>query len=188
MKKILDFWFGKRQDTDYGKTRKCWFIKDPSFDESVRSQFLDYYHLAAASKLDHWQETPEGCLALIILLDQFPRNMFRGQSEAFVTDAKALAVAQGAIARGFDRQMLPVQRLFIYIPFEHSENIDHQRQSIELFNQLTDDPDSASFIDYAERHFKVIQRFGRFPHRNQILGRQNTSLEEEFLKQPGSSF
>ena len=188
MKEILGFWFGEPDTPEYGKPRKCWFIKDPSFDEEVRSRFLESYHLAAASQLDSWQETPEGCLALIILLDQFPRNIFRGQAQAFATDLKALSVAQGAIANGFDKQMLPVERLFIYIPFEHSENLEHQRESLKLFKQLESDPDSASFIDYAERHFQVIERFGRFPHRNQILGRQNTLEEEQFLQQPGSSF
>lgn len=188
MREILDFWFEKPNAQNYGQPRKVWFQKDPSFDRLVRSQFLEHYHLAAASQLDHWQETAEGCLALILLLDQFPRNMFRGKAQAFATDHKALAVAERAIAHRFDLQMLTVQRLFIYIPFEHSENIQHQQQAIELFNQLKNDPNSTSFIDYAMRHFNVIQRFGRFPHRNQILGRENTPEEAEFLRQPGSSF
>ena len=188
MKAILDFWFGNLEDPDYGQPRQVWFKKDPSFDETVRSQFLEHYHLAAASKLDNWQETPEGCLALILLLDQFPRNMFRAKAQAFATDPKARAIAEYAIAHQFDLQMLPVQRLFIYIPFEHSENIEHQQRAIDLLNQLKHEPYSANFIDYALRHFRVIERFGRFPHRNQILGRETTPEEAEFLKQPGSSF
>jgi uncharacterized protein (DUF924 family) len=188
MREILDFWFGQPQDPQFGQPRKVWFKKDPLFDQAVRSHFLEHYHLAAASKLDRWQETPEGCLALILLLDQFPRNMFRGKAQAFATDHKALAIADYAIANQFDRQMLPGQRLFIYIPFEHSENLAHQQRAIDLLNQLKHEPYSASFIDYAVRHFQVIDRFGRFPHRNQILGRETTPEEAEFLKQPGSSF
>jgi uncharacterized protein (DUF924 family) len=188
MREILEFWFGKPDEPTYGNPRKIWFQKDPAFDRAIRSRFLEDYHLAAANQLDHWQETPLSCLALILLLDQFPRNMFRGQAQAFATDRQALAIAETAIDQGFDRQLLTVQRLFIYIPFEHSENLQHQQQAIELFNLLKDQPGTESFIQYAERHFQVIERFGRFPHRNSILGRENTPEEAEFLQQPGSSF
>jgi uncharacterized protein (DUF924 family) len=186
--KILDFWFGKPEDTDYGKIRKFWFTKNPKFDQEVRSRFLPVYQQAAAGQLDEWQTSPHSCLALIILLDQFPRNLFRSQPQAFATDSQALSLAQYAITQGFDQQLLPVQRWFIYMPFEHSENLEHQRQSVELFSTLKDDPDCAPGIDYAYRHLKVIKRFGRFPHRNQILGRESTPEEVEFLQQPGSSF
>ena len=185
---ILGFWFGKPGEAGYGKPRKVWFVKDAAFDEEVRLRFLADCELAAAGKLEDWQSAPAGCLALVILLDQFPRNMFRGQPQAFATDSQALFVAQHAVAQGFDRQMLPVQRWFIYLPFEHSENLEHQRRSVELFRRLSDDPDSADTIDYAVRHLEIIERFGRFPHRNQILGRETTPEEAEFLKQPGSSF
>ena len=114
--------------------------------------------------------------------------MFRGTPQAFATDWQALSAAQYAIAQGYDRELLPVQRWFIYLPFEHSENLDHQNQSVSLFEQLSDDPDSADTIQYAIRHRKVILRFGRFPHRNAILGRVSTAQEEEFLQEPGSSF
>lgn len=185
---ILAFWFGSTTAPDYGKQRSIWFTKNPEFDQQVRHCFLSDYEQAVAGKLNHWQQSPPSCLALIILLDQFPRNMFRGTDQAFATDAQALSVARYAVAQGFDRELLPVQRWFIYLPFEHSENLADQQQSVELFNSLSADPDSASTIDYAIRHKSVIERFGRFPHRNQILGRATTPAEAEFLQQPGSSF
>ncbi len=185
---ILDFWFGKPEDADYGKIRKFWFTKNLEFDQEVRSRFLSVYQQAAAGQLDEWQTSPHSCLALIIMLDQFPRNMFRSQPQAFATDPQALSIAQYALTQGFDQQLLPIQRWFIYMPFEHSENLEYQRQSVELFSTLKDDPDCASGIDYAHRHLKVIERFGRFPHRNQILVRESTPEEVEFLQQPGSSF
>ena len=185
---ILDFWFGKPDEADYGKPRKVWFTKNPEFDQEVRSRFLIDYQQAAAGHLDDWKASPLGCLALIILLDQFPRNMFRGQPQTFATDPQALAYAQHTVAQGFDRELLPIQRCFVYLPFEHSENLAHQRQAIELFSTLKDYPECASGVDYAHRHLKVIERFGRFPHRNEILGRETTPEEAEFLKQPGSSF
>lgn len=184
--KILDFWFGT--GSDRGKEQKFWFIKNKEFDEEVRSRFLPTYHAAAAGKLDDWKESPESCLALILLLDQFPRNMFRDSPQSFATDEKALETAKYALKQGYDIQLLPVQRWFIYLPFEHSENLEHQRQAVALFETLEDDPQSASSIDYAKRHLEVIKRFGRFPHRNAVLGRESTPEEEEFLQQPGSSF
>ena len=185
---ILEFWFGKPSDENYGKRREIWFTKDTLFDEELRKQFYTDYQLASTGTLDTWQDSPRSCLALILLLDQIPRNIFRGQIEAFATDFKALIAAQKAIEKGFDKEMLPVERWFIYLPFEHSENIEHQRRCIELFDQLKDDSESAYAIDYAIQHFKIIERFGRFPHRNSILGRQSTSEEIEFLQQENSSF
>ncbi|MDM9381309.1 DUF924 family protein [Chlorogloeopsis sp. ULAP01] len=185
---VLDFWFGKPEQPDYGKPRDFWFTKKPEFDEQVRTQFFNYYQKAAGGYLDDWMQFPDSCLALILLLDQFPRNMFRNTPDAFATDWEALSTAQHAIAQGYDRKLLSVQRWFIYFPFEHSENLEHQRQAVKLFQQLSSDPDSASCIDYAIRHMEIIERFGRFPHRNAILGRNSTSEEKEFLKQPGSGF
>lgn len=185
---ILTFWFGQPDATDYGKQRTFWFTKNPECDKEIRERFLNEYEQAAAAQLNSWKEAPRSCLALILLLDQFPRNLFRGTPKAFATDAAALAAAQHAVAQGFDRELLNVQRWFIYLPFEHSENIEHQRQCVELFASLKDDLESASAIDYAQRHLAVIERFGRFPHRNAILGRESTPEEVEFLKQPGSSF
>ncbi|MBW4649168.1 MAG: DUF924 domain-containing protein [Kastovskya adunca ATA6-11-RM4] len=185
---ILNFWFGSPESEEYGKRRQFWFTKSAEFDEEVRSRFLSDYEQAASGQLDDWKDSPLSCLALIILLDQFPRNMFRGTAKAFVTDPQALAAAQHAVAQGFDKELLPVQRWFIYLPFEHSENLEHQHQAVELFSQLPDNPDNAETLDYSKRHRAVIERFGRFPHRNKILGRESTPEEVEFLKQPGSSF
>jgi uncharacterized protein (DUF924 family) len=185
---ILEFWFGKPDDEDYGKSRKQWFTKNLEFDKEVRSRFFQDYQKAAAGELDDWQETALSCLALIILLDQFPRNMFRGQPQAFATDPQALTYAKHAVEKGLDQQLLPIQRQFIYLPFEHSESIVDQRQCVNLFSTLKDYVECASGVDYAYRHIKVIERFGRFPHRNEILGRETTPEEAEFLQQPGSSF
>ncbi|MCT7948402.1 DUF924 domain-containing protein [Ancylothrix sp. C2] len=185
---ILEFWFGKSSDSNYGKRREIWFTKDPLFDEELRNRFYTDYQLATTGSLDTWQDSPRSCLALILLLDQIPRNIFRGQIEAFGTDFKAVVAAQNAIEKGFDKEMLPVERWFIYLPFEHSENMEHQRRCIELFEALKDDPESGYAIDYAIQHFKIMERFGRFPHRNAILGRESTPEEIEFLQQENSSF
>ena len=187
-KPILEFWFGHPDELSYGKPRKTWFNKTPEFDEELRTRFGTDYQKAAAGHLDDWIDLPETCLALILLLDQFPRSVFRGTPEAFATDWEALSAAQQAIALLYDRQFLPVQRWFIYLPFEHSENLDHQHQSVKLFQQLSHDPDSTSAIKYAYRHLEIIERFGRFPHRNAILGRTSTPEEIEFLQQPASGF
>lgn len=133
-------------------------------------------------------KTPLDCLALIILLDQFPRNLFRGDALAFATDSAALAAAQHGVTQGFDILLPHVARTFIYLPFEHSEQLENQRRSIELFNHMQDIPEMDETICYAQRHFEIIARFGRFPHRNKLLGRPSTPEEEAFLKTPGSTF
>ena len=185
---IIDFWFGRPEDKGYGQPQKFWFIKDKEFDRTCRSRFLETYQQAAKGELIKWQEQALSCLALIIVLDQFPRNMFRNSPSAFATDYQALKISKYAVYKGFDRHLFPVQRWFIYLPFEHSENLADQEIALKLFNNLKDDPDSQASIDYAYRHWEVIKRFGRFPHRNQILGRESTPEEKEFLKQPGSKF
>jgi uncharacterized protein (DUF924 family) len=188
---ILTFWFDDPDvaDSEYGKQRKVWFVKNPAFDQEIIDRFLSTYEQAIAGHLDDWQKTPSGCLALLIVLDQFSRNMFRGTPRAFAADAKALAVAKDAIAKGFDRQVEPFKRIFFYLPLEHSENLGDQHHSVLLYQQLGDaHGDLANVLEYAIRHREVIERFGRFPHRNAILGRESTLEEIEFLKQPGSSF
>ncbi|WP_071191541.1 DUF924 family protein [Trichormus sp. NMC-1] len=187
-KTILEFWFGHPDELDYGKPQQFWFSKQPDVDEEIRTRFIEDYQKAATGYLDDWINTAETCLALILLLDQFPRNIFRDTPDAFATDWEALSAAQHAVAQGYDRELLPVQRWFIYLPFEHSENLAHQRQSVKLFQQLSHDPESLSAIEYAFEHMKIISRFGRFPHRNQILGRISTTEEEEFLQQGGNLF
>jgi uncharacterized protein (DUF924 family) len=169
---ILEFWFGSRDEPDYGKPKKAWFAKEPEFDEEIRERFLTDYQKAAGGELDEWKNSPDSCLALILLLDQFPRNIFREDPQAFATD----------------RQLLNVERWFVYLPFVHSENIEHQRQAVKLFQKLSGDRESASAIENAIRHRSVIERFGRFPHRNIILGRPSNPEEKEFLKQPGARF
>ncbi|MGV0026707.1 DUF924 family protein [Phormidesmis priestleyi] len=184
---ILNFWFGEADENGTFKYRKEWFTKNPAFDQQVQ-QFQSTYEQAATGQFDSWMDSPQGCLALALLLDQVPRNLFRGQPKSFATDAKALFVAQTAVSKGFDQQLPPVQRFFLYMPLEHSENLEHQQQSVSLFHQFAENLDLRDTYDYAIRHRDVIDRFGRFPHRNQILGRSSTPQEVEFLKQPGSSF
>jgi uncharacterized protein (DUF924 family) len=180
--KILEFWFGDGRDPDH---ERRWFMQDAAFDESCRAGFLADHERAAAGELDTWQEAPPGALALILLLDQFPRNMFRGAPRSFATDAKARAAAKGAVARGFDLALAPERRALVYMPFQHSENLDDQEASVRLFRKLAaEHPEMAGHLRYADQHMDVIRRFGRFPHRNAILGRASTPAEAEFLKRP----
>jgi uncharacterized protein (DUF924 family) len=185
---VLEFWFGPPDAPDHGQPRDFWFEKSADFDSDVRARFVGTWVAAAQRQLDHWTDEPQSALALIIVLDQFPRNMFRASAKAFVADREAQAVAEKFVARGWDRDLPPVQRWFAYLPFEHAESLPLQERSVALFEGLRDDPGSTSAIDYARRHYEVIRRFGRFPHRNAILGRDSTPEEIEFLKQPGSSF
>jgi uncharacterized protein (DUF924 family) len=183
---VLDFWFGREGEPGYGEFREEWFTKDPEFDRQVRDRFETLYEAAAAGDLDDWKEEARSCLALVILLDQFPRNMFRGDPRSYATDHKAQETAEYALDHALDRELPGFQRTFLYMPFMHSEDLEHQRRSVELFRRLGgSDSDSTS---YAVRHMEIIERFGRFPHRNEVLGRQTTPEEAEFLTQPGSSF
>ena len=168
---VLDFWFRGNEE------RKEWFQKDPAFDDEIRARFLPLYEEAARGALAAWKHSPRECLALIILLDQFPRNMFRNSPRAFATDTLALSISLQAIAAGWDQQLTQQQRLFLYMPFQHSEDRAVQARSIELFTQLG----LADNLDYAHRHKNIIDRFGRFPHRNAVLGRQSTTEELQFI-------
>ena len=190
---ILTFWFGHPTAKDYGQYRKAWFVKNPDFDQQIRQQFLADYENAATGQYDDWKETPRNAVALLLLLDQFPRNLFRNQARSFATDSQALALAKNLVNRGQDKSLPAVQRFFVYVPFEHSEVLADQNRCVELMQTLiatVPDMDEAlkGGLDYAIRHRNVIQRFGRFPHRNEILGRQSTPEEHEFLQQPGSHF
>ncbi len=162
-----------------------WFTKDPAFDRRVEERLLPDHERAAAGALDVWQACAEGCVALCMLLDQVPRNLFRGDPRCYATDAKARAVTHEALERGFDRDLPQIQRLFLYLPLEHSEFLAEQQLSVHLIGELDRDP---RWLDYALRHRDIVARFGRFPHRNAILGRANTVEEEAFLSQAGSSF
>lgn len=185
---ILTFWFGSQNDPEYGKQRQVWFTKNNDFDEEVRNRFLYVYEQAAGGKLDQWCESPLSCLALIICLDQFPRNMFRGKPQTFASDPQARKWAMVAVDKSYPQELTPLQRQFIYLPFEHSESLADQERSLSLFATLKDNPQTQITWDYAQRHYEIIKRFGRFPHRNEILGRESTPAEIEFLQQPDSWF
>jgi uncharacterized protein (DUF924 family) len=172
-KAVLDFWFGL--------DRKAWFEKNPAFDGEIRHRFLTLYEGAASGKLDAWREAPDSCLALVIVLDQFPRNMFRGSARAFAADPMARAAARVIVERGWDKGYTEDERSFAYLPFEHSESLADQEESVRLFQGNPN-------FEWARRHWEIIQRFGRFPHRNATLGRRSTPEETEFLKTPGSAF
>lgn len=184
---VLDFWFGREGEEGYGEFREAWFQKDEEFDRQVRSRFLDDYERAARGEYDRWQEEPESCLALVILLDQFPRNLFRGDPRTHATDDKALVISSEALQKGLDRELLTFQRHFLYMPFMHSEDLEDQRRSVALFRELADEG-GPEVTEYAEGHRDIVERFGRFPHRNEVLDRRTTPEEAKFLEQPGSSF
>jgi uncharacterized protein (DUF924 family) len=185
---VLEFWFGREGDPDYGQFRDEWFRKDPDFDAGVTQQFADLYEEAAGGELDGWRDEAEGCLALVIVLDQFPRNMFRGEGRTHAEDDRALEASKSAIEHALDRELPAFQRMFLYMPFMHSEDADVQRRSVELFERLADEPGAPDVTSYATGHRDIVERFGRFPHRNEILGRTTTPEEAEFLKTEGSSF
>jgi uncharacterized protein (DUF924 family) len=174
---VLGFWFGELD-------RKAWFTKTDATDSLIRDRFLAVHEWIAQHEPPEARAEPRAVLAAVIALDQFPRNMFRGSPRAFATDPSALAIAKEAVAKGFDLDHDKDGRLFLYLPFEHSEDVADQRRAVELF-ALLNDPEVTR---YAQAHKDIIDRFGRFPHRNAVLGRMSTPQEIEFLKQPGSSF
>lgn len=177
---ILEFWFGAGESP--GRQQRVWFVADPVFDRACRVGFLADYELADAGGLDDWRNEARSALALILLFDQFPRNIFRGAARAFATDHKALALAKHAVAYQFDLAVGEIQRAFFYLPFEHSENLDDQGESVRLHRQLAVEvPAMSGYLEYAEQHMEVIRRFGRFPSRNAILGRSSTPEEAKFI-------
>ena len=185
VQEILEFWFGAADSNDPRQTRQTqarWFIPDPDFDRVCTERFLDRHEDAARGSFDDWRHEPRSCLALVLLLDQFPRNMFRNTPRAFATDVKARGIARHAIGAGIDRALSPVNRMFLYLPLEHSENLDDQIESMRLTRALAaEDPGMAEALKYAKQHLEIIQRFGRFPARNVALGRQSTDQELAFL-------
>jgi len=181
---ILDFWFGAPGSPAYGHFRKVWFEKSPDLDADMRRRFAGPYEQARAGTLDPLSATPRGALALVLLLDQVPRNIFRDTPAAFTTDARALELAKCAIRDGHDTALIPVERLFLYMPFQHAEDLVEQERSLALYDRLGLD----NATEYAHRHHEIIARFGRFPHRNAIFGRDTTPEEATFLTEPNSSF
>jgi uncharacterized protein (DUF924 family) len=184
---ILDFWFGQPGSAGYGRSRSEWFRKNQAFDAEIRSRFGAAVETALAGGFADWT-APRALLARVLLLDQFTRNSFRDSLRAFAGDAQALAIVTDAIARGDDRPLIPVERWFLYMPYAHAEELTAQERSLALFKRLRDETGLAEPLPFAERHAAVIRRFGRFPHRNAILGRESTPEEIAFLSAPGSRF
>jgi uncharacterized protein (DUF924 family) len=174
---IINFWYTQIPPRN-------WFIKDQAFDDMLKRRFGDIHKQVAAGELAHWRQKPLGKLAEIIVLDQFSRNLFRDSSKAFAYDGQALVLAQSAIAQGADVDLLPKQKSFMYMPFMHSESAAIHKQAIALFNQ----PGLENNYEFELRHQVIIERFGRYPHRNGLLDRPSTPEEQAFLNQPGSSF
>jgi uncharacterized protein (DUF924 family) len=186
--RVLDFWFGAPGSPQAGQRRAEWFTKSHAFDAAIRERFLSTYEAAAAGRCAHWDASARELLAFIVVLDQLPRNMFRGSPLAFAADAQALAAAERMVARGWDVELAPLERSFAYLPFEHAENLAAQERSMRLFGALAQDAAYADLLEWARKHYIIIRRFGRFPHRNAILERASTPEEIEFLSQPGSTF
>ncbi|MFM0738930.1 DUF924 domain-containing protein [Paraburkholderia xenovorans] len=186
---VLDCWFGEPGSFEYGHARKFWFSRDALFDTALRERFGMLIDTAREGDLDEWARTPLGALALIVVLDQFSRNCHRNTPRAYAADRKALHAARQMVASGADLALPGVHhRAFAYLPFEHDETLASQQESVRLFGQMKAEPGGASYYSSALRHARVIERFGRFPHRNAILGRTSTAEETAFLKEPGSSF
>ena len=179
---VLDAWFGAPSDPNRERHREIWFKSTDEFDASLHRQFLGDLEAAADGALQSWVCSAEGALATVLLLDQVPRNIFRDTPRAYVTDPAACATADRAIERGFDQVVPPIWRLFFYMPFHHSEDLADQRRSVALFEALPRNSDSGgSLRRYGCRYIEVIERFGRFPHRNEILGRLSTEAEIAFM-------
>jgi uncharacterized protein (DUF924 family) len=193
---ILDFWFGDLDDQGRASPnqRKLWWQKSDEFDRTIRDQFLDDYEAIVAGQVERWRSTPRGTLATIIVLDQFSRNMFRDTPRMYAADPLAREVCCEGLEAGFDEELAFDERVFFYMPLEHSEEMADHARCREAFSRLrATAPESLAadadyYLDYAQQHRVIIERFGRYPHRNVILGRASTDEELEFLKEPGSSF
>lgn len=193
---ILLYWFGniQKEEAPEDSKQKIWFFKSDSTDNEIKEKFLKDVENAISDIYCDWEDNPYSALSLILLLDQFTRNIYRDTPLAFSGDNKALEIAEKSINKGFDKLFHPIKRVFFYMPFEHSEDINMQKKLLELFSNLISEskddlkPLIEGFNDYAQKHYDIVEKFGRFPHRNKILGRESTNEEIEFLKQPGSSF
>jgi uncharacterized protein (DUF924 family) len=181
---VLDFWFGPQA----GASRPEWFRKNDRFDAQIRERFGALHEKAAAGGLAEWEAAPRSALALLVVLDQFSRNLYRNDARAFAQDARALRVASAMVEQGWDGELLPVQRQFVYLPFEHAEDMAAQERAMALFGALEEYAETKGLVEWAEKHRVIIRRFGRFPHRNAALGRPSTPDEIAFLREPGSGF
>ena len=196
LESVIDFWFGEAGTNSVVAKRQTnlWFKKQASTDSLIKERFEHTLLRVAAGELNHWRDTALGRLALIIVLDQFPRNIYRDNPQAFAYDELARVHCLAGIERHEDASLQAVQRVFFYLPLEHAEDRALQARSVALFRELAadvadvDKPIFSGFADYAQRHRVIVDQFGRFPHRNAILGRESTAQELEFLTQPGSSF
>jgi len=193
---ILHYWFGgATDDAEIVREKSAlWWKQDSKVDAEIRRRFEMMLNAEIKNEFASWSSSPRGQLARVLLCDQFPRNMYRDSPRAFDYDERARKLAREAIDAGQDKKLRPVERVFLYLPFEHSETVDDQELSLRLYTALveyvpeTDRPTYQKFLEFARKHKEIIDRFGRFPHRNAILGRQSTAAEAEFLKGPGSSF
>lgn len=176
-RELIDFWRGAGHER--------WFKPDTGFDEGIRRRYGDLHHTAARGELDGWRDTAEGALALLLLLDQFPRNLFRNSPHAYATDPLALRLAEQSYERGFDQETESLLRPFFLLPFEHSEQLEHQDRAVELAERLKTDTGDSETLDWAIKHREVIRRFGRFPHRNRALARDTTPEEQAYLDAGG---
>ena len=186
---VLEFWFGPPERADTEEVTSRWFRQDTAFDHEIAERFSPLIEQALADELKDWAWQPGPALARVLLLDQFSRNAFRGTARSFAGDSLALAAARQMVAQAQDQALPYLRRVFVYLPFEHAEDLAAQEESLRLFGLLAEEALAlAGYADYARRHHAVIQRFGRFPHRNEMLGRPSTPEEIEFLQQPGSRF
>jgi uncharacterized protein (DUF924 family) len=185
---VLDFWFGAPGSPEHGRARQRWFTKSAATDELIQTHFGATVESALGGELRHWADgEARDALALILLLDQFTRNIFRDSARAFAGDPTALAIAKRLVADGRHQRLAPLERWFAYLPFEHSEQLSGQHESLRLFGALAKEGLAEPLV-WAQKHYEVIARFGRYPHRNELLGRASSAEEIEFLREPGSRF
>jgi uncharacterized protein (DUF924 family) len=180
-REIYEFWFGKPNSHGHGDVREFWFGAGLSVDEEIRQRFLGHYESAAAGQLGHWKDEARSWITLIVLLDQFPRNIFRGDKRSFATDPLALEYARGLTSSSSHSDLITVEKLFAYLPFEHSEDVEDQKKCLNLYRSIDPHQKKEEWLDYARQHSDIIDQFRRFPHRNAILARESTWEEEKWL-------
>src|SRR5262245_26754036 len=193
---ILEFWFGRAADdpAEASAREACWFGASGEADSLIRERFASAAEAAARGEFDFWVQVPRSVLALVLLLDQFPRNIWRGTARAFTHDARALRVAKEAVAKGHLHELAPIEQAFLVLPFQHSESVDDQRESVRLSAEIAQAAPKAwrplleHYLQFAQQHLALIEQFGRFPHRNHLLGRRPTTEEEAYLRRGGDSF